>query len=790
MLRALVLVLALLGARSAAADPCDGQAMRDALRARGLPVKHVTSDGAGGVFLFLGHAARVEALAWAARLPGGQIASSHQAVADAGGSTRPWEAVLGDVYRALAAPALAGCPQLAAPPGGRPDVGARLDALRTAVGLPAGPPPATAAWSSPRVVTWLALLEVLALAALLAVRAGQAVRARPREALGLAALVAGAVLVRALATSRHPIGAANGDFTHVLHAATWLADGFGADFGAAYPPAYRVLLAAVYAVTGPSLQVGFWLTTLLGALTAVPVALLARRLAGPMAALYAGLALATYPAAVFFSNGVDLSMPAAFLLALSFERLLAAVDRPTPPVVATWALALLLFVQCRLEAVGLALPIAAAQLVMVLEARSPGVLRRLAPAAAASLALALPYAGFLLAHAADLGKADDALRLLAAGCAALALATVLAFLAGRLIARRPGAALAAPVVLGVATLALLAAVVSRYSGNAFLPVPQVVPEFPFVRYHVEQGPLRYVDPAGLRFFLTEPGLFPLALLVPWALSLLPTFGRGQRRLPLAPLLLLGLPLVAWLATSRSHTGVVLAEGLRLHAAFAGLVAASIGIGAARVLAWVGPGPARWVAGALLAVAALAPLVTHRDLAADGERAPQAEARFVEAALERLADGTTVLLPDDVVDLREEHLGLRHVNEVFRTDHLWQALVAIRGKAVTVVPLSTFLTLPLPAEGPIVAALGLDCARAPHPETRSPSCRRLGRALKGAPLQAVQLPNLTYETLGLASFQPSTATLSLSVLPVDPSEVTALRRDAASRLVKGAPGQVY
>jgi len=784
------LLLFLLVAAAAPVDgaPCDDAELRQRLTGRGLPVQAITDDGRGGVVVFLGHDGATEALAWLGRLASGQVVSSRRVLDP--GETETWEPRFQALFAAIGALPPSECPRLALPPAGRADAAELLDGLREALAPPAGPTASAPVWASPRVVTWLALLEVLALVTLLVVQGVRSARTNPRQAVELAALVVGAVAVRALLTTRHPIGAANGDFTHVLHAATWLSGGFGADLGAAYPPAYRVLLMAVYAVTGPSVAVGCWLTTLVGALTAVPAALLARRLGGPSGALLAGLALATYPAAVFFSNGIDLSMPAAFLLTLSFERVLAAVERPGVLPVATWALALLLFAECRLEAAGLALPVAAAQLAMLAEVRSRGLWRRFVPAATIALVLALPYAGFLRDHAADLGKGGDALPLLAAGSGALALVTTLWFLADRGLARAPWSALGMPLLLSLGAYLLVAQVVERASGNAFLPSPQVVPEFPFVRYYVEQGPQRYVDHAGLRFFLLEPGMFPLALLIPWAMSLLPRLEAGRRRLPVAPLLLLGLPLVAWLATSRSHTGVVLAEGLRLHAVFSGLMAVSLGVGAARVLDWVGPGASRWAAGAVLAAVVLAPLGTHRGLPADGERSPQAEARFVEEAVSRLPDGATVLLPDDAVDMSEEQLGVRRVHEVFRTDHLWQALAAAGRKRLTVVPLSTFLALPLPADGPIVAALGLDCARARRPETLNPSCRWLRRVVKAPPLQDVEIPNQTYESLGIPWFQPSTPTLTLSLLPIAPAEVADLRRDAPSQLVKAPPGQVY
>ncbi len=785
MTRAALLLLALLIGSHGTAAPRDPAGLRDQLQRRGVPVGVVTTDGAGGAFFFFGDASAPEALAWAGRLPNGHLISSRTTIDPAPAALARAEPAFRRLFEALDDPALADDELLAVGAAGRADAAGRLDALRVALAAPVAPPEGSAGWASPQVVTWLALLEVLALLGLVLVQAARGARARPREALALAGLVGLALLVRALTSARHPVGAANADFTHLLHVTTWLTDGFGQDLGAAYPPAFRALLAALFCVFGPDLDLAFWTTTVAGALVVLPAALLARRLAGLAGALFAGLALATYPPAVVFSNGVDLSMPAALLLTLSFERLLAARDRPDGATVASWALATLLFVQCRVEAVGLALPLLLAQAALLVEQRPRGALARVGLAAAAALVLGAPYLGSLAAHADDLGKAAGAIPLLLQGSAALTVGAVVWLVAARPMERRASLPIACLLGLTIATLALLVAVALRHSGHALLPAPQVVPEFPFTLYHVEQGPLRFVDHAGLRFPWTEPGVFPLLLLIPWALSLLPTPARSSLRLPLAAPLLLGLPIVAWVATSRSLTGIAGFEGLRLHAVWAGLVASSIGLGADRMLAWLGEGWWRRIAALALTAVLLAPLVTHRALLQGGEQNPQTEARLARQALARMPDGATLLLVDDVVDMREELLGDRSVLEMFRCAHLWRALVAVEERRVRVVPLSAFRELPLPLDGPVFAWLGLDCARARHPETALASCRDLRRLLAGPPLLEALAPNRAYESLGLPWFSPATATLRFSLLPVSPAEAATLRRPAASRLVNTA-----
>ena len=783
-LRGALLVAFLLLTRAVAASPCSTVDVRDALRARDVPVQAVTDDGRGGAFFFLGSGPEPDALAWAGRLPGGQLVSSQLAMAPGAADAPHDDRALHALFSALDEPALRACDLLSVGANGRADAAVLLDGLRRALGAPITPPHGATVLGSPLVVNTVSILAVLALLVLLAVQATRGALREPRLALQLAGLTALALAVRVLSAERHPVGQANGDLTHVMHAAAWLANGLGQDMGVAYPPSFRVLLYLVFSVTGPSLRVAFWLTTLVGALVCVPAALIARRLSPhPAAGVLAGVALATYPPSVLFSNGVDLSVPAGLLLTLAIERMLAARDAPAWTTVATSVLALLLFSQCRVEALGVTALVAVVSLALVVEHRAPHALSRLALAGLAAVLLSAPYLASLLAHSRDLAKADDALPLLGSALVATSLAASMALVAGWAATRWPRLPLGAPPVLAALTLGVSWFVAGLYGGNAFVPTPRPVPEFPFVTWLVDQGPWRYLDHRAHRPPWLEPGVFPFPWLALLGLSLLPSAARAPRR-AVAPVALVVLPVAAWLVSSRSMTGFVPAEGLRLHVAYAGLVAAAVGLGAARAIEWLGQGFSRWAAGALLVALLIAPVGTHADVAAASDRYPAAELRFAERAMAFLPEGSTLVLPDDRIDMRRENLGYSSAFEVFRGDHLWRALAAAEGRRVRVLGLSTFLSLPLPSDGPVRAYLGVDCARVTRPQAESPSCRALRTTVAEPPLLDETIENRDVATVGLPWFGVQVPRLRLSLLPLGPSEVATLRRLAGSQLVNG------
>lgn len=156
-----------------------------------------------------------------------------------------------------------------------------------------------------------------------------------RTRLWLAALVAGALVVRLLvvwrANHEAPAGAARlvGDEPQYDGLARGLLDGRWFDYPARMP-LYPAFVAAVYAVTGRSVDALLYVQALAGAGTVLLAWLLARRLFGEPAAWVAGILTAVHWALVLQSTRVlteILSTPALLLATLA---LVAALDEPSP----------------------------------------------------------------------------------------------------------------------------------------------------------------------------------------------------------------------------------------------------------------------------------------------------------------------------------------------------------------------------------------------------------------------------------------------------------------------------
>jgi 4-amino-4-deoxy-L-arabinose transferase-like glycosyltransferase len=110
---------------------------------------------------------------------------------------------------------------------------------------------------------------------------------------------------------------------HWLHLALTADDTFT-------PAGYPLFLAGIYAVFGPSLVIVSVIQALLGALTCVFAALIARQLSGNVvAAATAGLVVAVYPPLVYYGALVLTEAVAPFWWAVSVWLLLRSVSRGT-----------------------------------------------------------------------------------------------------------------------------------------------------------------------------------------------------------------------------------------------------------------------------------------------------------------------------------------------------------------------------------------------------------------------------------------------------------------------------
>jgi hypothetical protein len=622
----------------------------------------------------------------------------------------------------------------------------------------------------------LTIAELLAYLALLAALGVRAARREPVDALLASLLAVVALAVRLLSAPRVPIEAANGDLTHLVDAATWLRSGLEAFPGVAYPPAYRLLLTGLFALFGPSPELGFVTTTVLGALTAVPVYVLARRLGGSrLAGVVGGLALAAYPPAVFFSNGITLVVPAALLLTLALTHLEALLASPSRTHAWALGLALALLVQCRLEALGI---VALALLVAAFrtwQAGAMGAVARRAWLPALVLVAALgPYVTLVLRGTSGSPDAATAEGLLAVQAVRLAALCAGAWLASLALSR--WGVLRALAVVGAAGAGWhwAARLATSYTANPFVPSPFVVPEVPFFSFHADMGAWHFLTVGFTHAWSDQPAFLPVTYAALLSLALAPRAAGDGPRVSVTAVALVGLPLAGGALTSFIATGIGPAEGLRLHVPYTGLVAAGVGVGAGRAVDWLAPGPwARRGLALLLGVVVLSPAVTHRAFLSDVDRDQRAEYLFARDALARLPDGATLLLPDRPLDLHADMDRPITSAELFRTPHLLRAVAFSMGRTVTVRGLRALPAAAAPS--PVWFFAGLECYRAPRPLSEAEDCAAV-RAVAGDAADAVrEVPTRGYNVHSAERLGTPPPRMRFALVRLEPAQLAEVQR---------------
>lgn len=617
--------------------------------------------------------------------------------------------------------------------------------------------------------TWVLLLFLLAAASVnLAVR-------KPIEFLLATAVAACALAIRLYFSPRLPMIGAHGDFTHFRDISVWLRDGLGKFMGVSYPAGYRLLFWGLAKVASPSVEVAFWATTLLGSFTASAAYVLVRHLTGRKAAgVFAGLALACYPPAVYFCNGLNLETGAAFLLTANVAAFASFLGKPAALSAGIHAATLVLFCQTRGEGLGVAALLLGLQ---ALWAWETGRLRAIWSHAAFPLLAGLllaPYVWNVLSLSNRDNMSGFATRLLVAG--------------GWVF---PGALLAIGALRWLRSVPLMrwawfgllmwaSAEIVVFAQELAGPVEwwRSVPK--------EAGPSSFLvyyglSPTATSHFYLSPGLVPLYWLFLGAAALMPA-GKGRRgQLSFGAALLLAVPVAADYLLNRLMTGNLIAESIRYHVPYSGLVAAAVGMGAWRFGVWLA-GWRTWpllrvaspLLAALLSLAALlAPLFTHEEFMGDVEHNVQSEYRFVRQQVERFGAKTLVVLPDFPVTTREYDGPPARIIDWFRTDHLFYGLGSTQDKIVEVAGLSRDKDKLYHRRSPTLVYTGQDCYRVHPPALRHPWCEIVAD-LPGARLLASQrVPNRRYSGAGYGEIGPSVPMMELSLWELTPEAMKAL-----------------
>ncbi len=774
------------GTAYAADGPCDLERLAQRLRDAGIEVQAVRPAAVGAAVILGPAGGSPKAVVVFGFTPAGELYTTQRIVKSAPPEERRWNEAVQSTTQALEGlAALRDCPGIGGGDPNHPETRKSLDRAFQETVAPPTSAPAASGRVLQRVVIVLSIISVFGYFFLILVWAIRRARQAPREVLVGFALFALALLVRVLSAPRQPMQSGNGDMSVLFDVARWLNEGVGGEVSLTYPPALRAFLWGVFKVFGPSCELAFWVVTLLGAATVVPVAGVVKRVTGSApAGVLAGLALAAYPPAIFFSNGVNLETPAGLLIALSCVHALDVLQNRRLSDALLYVSALAVIIQSRAELLPAAPVLVAAHVLLAVERGALRGLVRLWPAALAGLALVTPFVVQVALASSDIGgREKSALLASVATYGALVVGLgALVLVAERRLVRTSTSARVIAVAVGVGALLVVGWAISEFSGNPFVSHRFLIPAAPYTTFYTDQvrqwafanGTIGIGEP---RPFFLELGIFPLAYLLLGLLSFLPA--PEPPRLTsyawlLVPLALFGFELTRWI-----FSGVVVAEGFRYHIPFYPFVAMAVGMGAYRALQWLGgTGRRLLLARGAAAVLILSPLATHAAFFGDTAHNAQREFAFAHAALAKLPHDSTILVPDDRLDLRGIGPGLLDVANMYRTEHLLSGLAQLRGQRLYVYGVEAALRHRVLLPGTVYFYQGIECYRALAPATFNPSCHVV-RQLAGPrpPVAATRIPNRVYSTASpfIGLITPRLPMLDLALVPLTPADVDALRR---------------
>lgn len=594
-------------------------------------------------------------------------------------------------------------------------------------------------------------------------------RKNARESLGILGLLGLSVLVRVAAAPRVPMAPGNADFTHLSEVGMWIRDGLFGEVSFAYPAAWKVVIYMAFRVAHPSPELAFWLTTLAGCLTVVPVYLLGRRVTGSaLGGVLAALVMATHPMAVFFGNGVSLETPSALLLVLSFVGLYRFLDRGDPASAAFYALPTLLFTECRLEALGVLPALLSGQFGLALLQKKGGMLWSRRYVLLGLSLLIIPYVTFMLLYGVDVVREGYPQRML--GISLGAVAFVVAVLAlDRFVLVRKWGRLAFNAAVGMAFVWFVVHL-WRCAGACFLVSPDHLADLAHTAKYASCS-------EGEKWVVLSSGVFPALLPLLGVVSLvMPARDSAEPNhryflLVAAYLIWAGQYLITTL------TGNLIAEGARYQVLYLGLVAVMAGSGAfalaqglrkLRLPEWLAQGVA-----VLLVASSVA---THWGFMTDVRHNQQAEYEFARSALKVIPERSTIGFPDFGIEVVEEGTHQVDVSRVFRTRDLLDGVAVSDSKWIHAMPLS-LLPRKQPSK-PFFVYLGLDCYRVPNGEPVHPFCQRLRAGDIGEVVLQRTLENRRYSGAWSHKIGPSGPFVELTMVKIAPKDYARFKEVSA------------
>ncbi len=627
--------------------------------------------------------------------------------------------------------------------------------------------------------------------ALLIVAFVQRTRRFPKESLIGVGLVALGLAIRLLSSERLPILSASADFTYIRLVTALFEQGLGADVPVTPPylPAYPVLLYELFRFVARSPEFAFFITTFFGAWTLWPVFRVGKHLSGSRkGGLFAALALACYPTSIYFSNGINLMIPAAFLLAMNFMHFLDGLEKNTWKNHGLYVLSLFLLVHCRSDVMGLAVFVVLIQGFIVWDKHAWSESLRKWPVfllgAVALIPLILSLGDTAAEYSWHVASTMERFRWAFLVACGLCVGVVLA---GRFLPVSKKLDTAIVLFVSLAAVMLLVSTIKHYPGNPLSPQLFTFADTPHTVYYgnAEKIPTGFLT-GSLFSFIASPALFPLLMIPLWIFSLWPKRTPEKTTLSVVAILLFSLPFFNKALTSFLQTGIVMAEPARYLLPTSPLIAASIGLGAWNVRERFSGRAGQAVTVVLVAVL-LSPLWTNRELLADTRHNPQNQYDFVRKAVDLLPDRAMLLYPSHCIDSTYFDKISRVDDVIDRSVDLIRGVSFFERKEPTLMDWQRFEKEAIPDGSDVYFLRTAGCAYVLSPAAEHPYCQAVNNLSGHSVLLTATVPNRKYSGSEILDVATNVDSLTFSLVRLDTEAARKLQRFVREhREVLGCP----
>lgn len=565
----------------------------------------------------------------------------------------------------------------------------------------------------------------------------------------LAGILVLGIIVRLMLSPLEPMLSTYSGLGHVADAYKIAAFDWSATFQSAYPLTVQALAGMVMAIVGRSPEVFFYVVGAISMLTIPALFVLGRILWGePRVGLVAALFAALFPPFILFSTSGSLALPYAALGTTSMALLLLWLRTGSTALLVTLLAALLLTLQCRLEAAVFIVPVLATP--FLYSQRLPW--KQLLGGRTISIALAfgvlaLPYLSTALTEVNSelTGGGSQGFAGMATWVGWSGLVIAIFYLWGQHHQQRQlGTLMWGSLCLGAAYLITWQLLDNSWGLSSCFPGSEYLYTIPGADSFAPVG-LMYIEP------LLVPAGLTLAYFAAYAAL---NAGPARRRWLLLHLWFI--PLVG--VTFIKSTGELPFCGARTALAAAPPFLLLAAAGLTETVAWLGglvlSARLRMVAAVALTVAVAATFVAPSIAISSGPFNQQQEYQFVKGWISTLPEGSLVAYNNGPIIFNggetcspggegSAPTPTNRIGQLYRTNGLLTALLADNELEIMPHALDTPESLgEVPGEHPLYYYEGLDCWRTGKPEMM-PLCKAIRSRYKLAEIASHEFENKLY-----------------------------------------------